>query len=178
MASAGSGTCNSCATTAIRTRRRLPGTTRPRSALHGAQRPLNFRHLVEEKAQTILLFPSVKALLRERGLSLEPDTLVDATNTTARLDYEHGQRNSEMYQTRKGRQWYYYRAKATSRPISIPRWCKFDRRRRQRARYLADRQAPNGKEQPVGTNASYTGVNKMPRAPQALGHIADCRQAQ
>jgi transposase, IS5 family len=70
---------------------------------------LRFRHLLEQQRLTEQLFAEVRALLEERQLLLKSGTIVDATLIAAPPSTKNatGERDPEMKQTRKGRQWHF-----------------------------------------------------------------------
>jgi IS5 family transposase len=70
---------------------------------------LNFRRLLEKHDLTERLLAEINAHLCERGLFVGKGTIVDATiinapSSTKNVDKE---RDPEMHQTRKGKQWYF-----------------------------------------------------------------------
>jgi transposase, IS5 family len=69
---------------------------------------LRFRHRLEKHGLAKRLLAEVNALLSARGLLLKSGTLVDATLIAAPSSTKNreGQRDPEMHQTRKGKQWY------------------------------------------------------------------------
>jgi IS5 family transposase len=70
---------------------------------------LRFRHLLEKHRLTEPLFAQVRALLEEKRLLLKSGTIVDATIIAAPPSTKNaaGERDPEMKQTRKGRQWHF-----------------------------------------------------------------------
>jgi transposase len=68
---------------------------------------LRFRHLLEAHRLTEAIFAEVRTLLEERGLLLKSGTIVDATiiNAPSSTKNEAKQRDPEMHQTRKGKNW-------------------------------------------------------------------------
>ena len=70
---------------------------------------LHFRHLLERHQLGQGLFAEIKASLGERGLTLKEGTIVDATIIQAPSSTKNreGQRDPEMRQTRKGKQYYF-----------------------------------------------------------------------
>ena len=70
---------------------------------------LRFRHLLEAHQLTAAIFAEVRTLLEERGLLLKSGTIVDATiiNAPSSTKNAKAQRDPEMHQTRKGKQWYF-----------------------------------------------------------------------
>jgi IS5 family transposase len=70
---------------------------------------LRFRHLLERHRLTEQLFAEVRSLLEEKKLLLKSGTIVDATIIAAPPSTKNaaGERDPEMKQTRKGRQWHF-----------------------------------------------------------------------
>ena len=70
---------------------------------------LHFRHLLEAHRLTEAMFVEVNALLEERGLLLKSGTIVDATIIEAAPSTKNQskQRDPEMKQTRKGKNWHF-----------------------------------------------------------------------
>jgi IS5 family transposase len=69
---------------------------------------MRFRHLLERHGLGRQLFETVNQVLREKGLLLQKGTIVDATIISAPNSTKNseGERDPEMYQTKKGEQWY------------------------------------------------------------------------
>lgn len=70
---------------------------------------MRFRHLLERHGLGRQLFETVNQVLREKGLLLQKGTIVDATIISAPSSTKNaeGERDPEMYQTKKGEQWYF-----------------------------------------------------------------------
>ena len=70
---------------------------------------LKFRHLLERHHLGQALFAEVGRILQERGLRLSAGTIVDATIIAAPSSTKNAQRqrDPEMRQTRKGKQWHF-----------------------------------------------------------------------
>jgi IS5 family transposase len=70
---------------------------------------LNFRHLLEENDIAEDIFRSVNAHLARKGLMLKRGSIVDATIIAApsSTKNEKGERDPEMHQTKKGKQWHF-----------------------------------------------------------------------
>ena len=66
-----------------------------------------FRHLLEEHRLGPVLFNTVTAYLRDRGIAVSTGTIVDATiiNAPSSTKNATGSRDPEMHQTKKGQQW-------------------------------------------------------------------------
>ncbi len=80
-----------------------------RESVPDATTLLGFRHLLEEHGLTEVIFETVNAGLRERGLLLAKGTVTDATILAAPSSTKNRDkaRDQEMHQTRKGHQWYF-----------------------------------------------------------------------
>ena len=70
---------------------------------------LNFRRLLEQHDLTARLLTEINTHLAERGLLVGKGTIVDATiiNAPSSTKNEKKERDPEMHQTRKGKQWYF-----------------------------------------------------------------------
>ena len=70
---------------------------------------LKFRHLLEKHSLGDALFAAVGEHLQAHGLQLSKGTMVDATLIAASPSTKNatGERDPEMHQTRKGKQWYF-----------------------------------------------------------------------
>ncbi len=70
---------------------------------------LNFRHMLEESDLAEDIFKQVNAHLSRKGLMLKRGSIVDATIIAAPSSTKNdaGERDPEMHQTRKGKQWYF-----------------------------------------------------------------------
>jgi IS5 family transposase len=70
---------------------------------------LHFRHLLEQHDLGRALFEQVHMHLEARGVRVSTGTIVDATIISAPSSTKNasGQRDPDMHQTRKGRQWYF-----------------------------------------------------------------------
>ena len=70
---------------------------------------LNFRRLLEKHDLTARLLTEINTHLAERGLLVGRGTIVDATIISApsSTKNEKNERDPEMHQTRKGKQWYF-----------------------------------------------------------------------
>jgi IS5 family transposase len=96
---------------AVRQRRlrRFAGIDLGREAAPDATSLLRFRHLLEQHQLGERLFAEATRVLQEGGMTLKTGTIVDATiiaapSSTKNADKE---RDPEMHQTRKGKQWYF-----------------------------------------------------------------------
>ncbi len=70
---------------------------------------MRFRHLLEQHQLGQALFEAVNRVLRHKGLLLQKGTIVDATIISAPSSTKNadGERDPEMYQAKKGEQWYF-----------------------------------------------------------------------
>jgi len=70
---------------------------------------LKFRRLLETHQLTERIFAAINALLAAKGLILKEGTVVDATIIAAPSSTKNqsGERDPEMHQTRKGKQWHF-----------------------------------------------------------------------
>jgi IS5 family transposase len=70
---------------------------------------LAFRHLLEKHNLGKRIFETVKAYLKERGMAMKQGTIIDATLIAAPSSTKNkdGQRDPEMHQTCKGKQWHF-----------------------------------------------------------------------
>ena len=68
-----------------------------------------FRHLLEQHGLGERLFERVGEHLQQKGLRLNTGTIVDATiiNAPSSTKNARQERDPEMHQTRKGKQWYF-----------------------------------------------------------------------
>lgn len=91
------------------TMRRFAGVRTDADVIPDETSILNFRRLLEKHRLTERLFAEVNAHLAERGLFVGKGTIVDATiiNAPSSTKNEKKERDPEMHQTRKGKQWYF-----------------------------------------------------------------------
>ena len=70
---------------------------------------LRFRHLLERHKLAEQILATINGLLHDKGLMLKAGTVVDATLIAAPSSTKNatGERDPEMHQTRKGKQWYF-----------------------------------------------------------------------
>jgi transposase, IS5 family len=70
---------------------------------------LAFRHLLERHDLGKQIFEAVKTHLKDQGMSMKQGTIIDATLIAAPSSTKNkkGERDPEMHQTRKGKQWYF-----------------------------------------------------------------------
>ncbi len=70
---------------------------------------LNFRHFLEEHKFGKMIFKTINGHLAEQGLILREGSIVDATILSAPSSTKNssGERDPEMYQTKKGNQWHF-----------------------------------------------------------------------
>lgn len=69
----------------------------------------NFRHLLERNGLGKTLLTAINRYLHENGIKIAKGTIVDATIISAPSSTKNkdGERDPEMHQTRKGKQWYF-----------------------------------------------------------------------
>jgi IS5 family transposase len=89
--------------------RRFAGIELAEDAVPDETTILRFRHLLEEHHLTEAIFVEVRTLLEERQLLLKSGTIVDATiiNAPSSTKNQAQQRDPQMHQTRKGKNWYF-----------------------------------------------------------------------
>ena len=89
--------------------RRFVGIDLSRESAPDATTLLNFRHLLESHQLTESIFNAINGHLAEKGLLLREGTIVDATLIAAPPSTKNkaGQRDPEMHQSKKGKQWYF-----------------------------------------------------------------------
>jgi len=89
--------------------RRFVGIDLGRERVPDASTLLNFRRLLEKHELGAALFAKVGEVLQAKGLKVGTGTIVDATIIGAPSSTKNAdkQRDPEMHQTRKGRQWYF-----------------------------------------------------------------------
>ena len=89
--------------------RRFVGIDLGRERVPDATTLLKFRHLLEKHDLGAALFAKVGEVLQAQGLKVGTGTIVDATIIGAPSSTKNAdkQRDPEMHQTRKGRQWYF-----------------------------------------------------------------------
>jgi transposase, IS5 family len=80
-----------------------------REAVPDATTILKFRHLLEQHKLGEQLFAEVGRVLQASGMTLKSGTIVDATIIAAPSSTKNSkqERDPEMHQTRKGKQWYF-----------------------------------------------------------------------
>jgi IS5 family transposase len=91
------------------TMRRFAGVRTDADVIPDETSILNFRRLLEQHQLTERLLAEINAHLSERGLFVGKGTIVDATiiNAPSSTKNEQKQRDPQMHQTRKGKQWYF-----------------------------------------------------------------------
>ena len=89
--------------------RRFVGIDLGREAVPDATTLLKFRHLLEKHKLGEQLFAEVGRVLQGSGMTLKTGTIVDATIIAAPSSTKNSkqERDPEMRQTRKGKQWYF-----------------------------------------------------------------------
>jgi IS5 family transposase len=125
---------------------------------------LNFRRLLEKHELAAGILAVINGYLGDRGLSLRQGTIVDATliNAPSSTKNQDGKRDPEMHQTKKGNQ-YYFGMKAH---IGADAESGLVHSVVGTAANVADvtqvDKLLHGKENMVGADAGYTGVEKRP----------------
>lgn len=91
------------------TMRRFAGVSSDADVIPDESSILNFRRLLEKHQLTERLLSEVNAHLCERGLFVGKGTIVDATIIDAPSSTKNArkERDPQMHQTRKGKQWYF-----------------------------------------------------------------------
>lgn len=89
--------------------RRFAGIDLGREGVPDATTLLKFRHLLEAKKLGEELFAVAGQVLQQSGMTLKTGTIVDATLIAAPSSTKNAkkERDPEMHQTRKGKQWYF-----------------------------------------------------------------------
>jgi len=89
--------------------RRFVGIDLGCEAVPDATTLLKFRHLLEQHKLAEQIFAEVGRVLQGSGMSLKTGTIVDATiiNAPSSTKNRKQERDPEMHQTRKGKQWYF-----------------------------------------------------------------------
>jgi len=89
--------------------RRFAGIELVEDAVPDESTILRFRHLLEQHKLTEQIFALVRGLLEQKRLLLKSGTIVDATiiHAPSSTKNSSGERDPEMHQTRKGKQWYF-----------------------------------------------------------------------
>lgn len=89
--------------------RQFVGIDLGREAVPDATTMLKFRRLLEEHALSQQMLHTINEDLHQRGLLMKAGTIVDATLIAAPSSTKNskGQRDPEMHQTKKGKQWHF-----------------------------------------------------------------------
>lgn len=89
--------------------RRFVGIDLGCEAVPDATTLLKFRHLLEQHKLAEQIFAEVGRVLQGSGMTLKTGTIVDATiiNAPSSTKNRKQERDPEMHQTRKGKQWYF-----------------------------------------------------------------------
>ncbi|MHB0819545.1 IS5-like element ISPst5 family transposase [Stutzerimonas stutzeri] len=125
---------------------------------------LNFRRLLDKHELAAGILAVINGYLGDRGLSLRQGTIVDATliHAPSSTKNKDGKRDPEMHQTKKGNQ-YYFGMKAH---IGVDAESGLVHSVVGTAANVADvtqvDKLLHGKENMVGADAGYTGVEKRP----------------
>jgi len=132
----------------METMRRFAGIELVEDTIPDESTILRFRHLLEAHQLTQAIFAEVRTLLEERGLLLKSGTIVDATIISAPSSTKNAkeERDPEMHQTRKGKQWYF--------GMKVSHRCHQARRGAQPGHWPGQR----GRHHPPGRTAARAGV--------------------
>src|SRR5271170_3452330 len=89
--------------------RRFAGVDFGRAAVPDESTILQFRHLLEKHELGGAMLNAVNQYLESRGIRITTGTIVDATliHAPSSTKNRSGERDPEMHQTRKGKQWYF-----------------------------------------------------------------------
>ena len=89
--------------------RRFAGVDLGRAPVPDESTILQFRHLLEKHELGGAMLKAVNQYLESRGIRITTGTIVDATiiHAPSSTKNKSGQRDPEMHQTRKGKQWYF-----------------------------------------------------------------------
>src|SRR5260370_738030 len=89
--------------------RRFVGIDLGRGPVPGGSTNLQFRHLLEKHERGRAMSNAVNQYLESRGMRITTGTIVDSTiiHAPASTKNRSGERDPEMHQTRKGKQWYF-----------------------------------------------------------------------
>src|SRR5258707_4019834 len=89
--------------------RRFVGIDLGRAPVPDESTVLGFRHLLEEHELGGAMLNAVNQYLESRGIRITTGTIVDATiiHAPSSTKNRSGERDPEMHQTRKGKQWYF-----------------------------------------------------------------------
>jgi IS5 family transposase len=89
--------------------RRFAGVDLGRAPAPDESTILQFRHLLEKHDLGGAMLQAVNAYLESRGIRISRGTIVDATiiHAPSSTKNRSGERDPEMHQTRKGKQWYF-----------------------------------------------------------------------
>lgn len=89
--------------------RRFAGVDLGRAAAPDETTVLRFRHLLEEHQLCGQILDTVNLYLERKGIRIGTGTIVDATiiHAPSSTKNSSGERDPEMHQTRKGKQWYF-----------------------------------------------------------------------
>ena len=90
-------------------RRRFAGVDLGRAPAPDESTILQFRHLLEKHDVGGAMLQRVNEYLESRGIRISRGTIVDATilHAPSSTKNRSGERDPEMHQTRKGKQWYF-----------------------------------------------------------------------
>lgn len=91
------------------TMRRFAGIDLGQEAVPDETTVLHFRHLLERNKLGKTLLVAINRYLHENGIKVAKGTIVDATiiNAPSSTKNKDGERDPQMHQTKKGKQWYF-----------------------------------------------------------------------
>lgn len=134
---------------------------------------LKFRRLLETQKLTEAIFEEVGRYLEEKKLRMKEGTIVDATIIAAPSSTKNaeGQRDPEMHQTRKGKQWYF----GMKAHIGVDAQSGLVHRVSGTAAHVSDlsqaHKLLHGEEKSVHADAGYQGVEKRPEIKAKHGRV-------
>lgn len=125
---------------------------------------LNFRHLLERHGLGKKIFSEINAHLKEKGLQLREGTILDATIIAAPSSTKNkaGERDPEMHQTRKGKQWYFGMKAHIGVDESLGLIHSLETTAANEADVNVAGNLLHGKEKNVWGDAGYQGIEKRP----------------
>lgn len=125
---------------------------------------LNFRHLLERHGLGKKIFSEINAHLKEKGLQLREGTILDATIIAAPSSTKNkaGERDPEMHQTRKGKQWYFGMKAHIGVDESLGLIHSLETTAANEADVNVAGNLLHGKEKNVWGDAGYQGIERRP----------------
>jgi transposase, IS5 family len=142
--------------------REFAGIDLSREDVPDATTVLKFRRLLEANGLTQAIFREINAHLSERGLLLRRGTLVDATIIAAPPSTKNKarERDPEMRQTKKGKQWHYGMKAHTGVDMDSGLVHSIKATAANEADVAHAAELLHGQESMVGADAGYQGLNK------------------